>query len=119
MAVPGDPPAPLIWLPAGAGHAVWWLFAPDGAFTGWYVNLERRVHGADVVDVDDQELDIVVAPDRTWAWKEEKSFAEKTGRTRFWTAAEATAIRPLGSSRHGPDHDPPWHVGVRLSTVPP
>lgn len=105
-AVPGDPCVPLInrvadrdalvWQPAGSGHAVWWWFAPDGTFTGWYVNLERRVHGLDSVDVHDQELDLVVAPDRSWTWKDEESFAAKTGRAGFWTAPEALAIRAEG-----------------------
>lgn len=86
----------LVWEPAGAEHAVWWWFAPDGTFTGWYVNLERRVHGAGSVEVHDQELDLVVAPDRSWAWKDEESFVAKTGRTGFWTAQEALAIRAEG-----------------------
>ena len=86
----------LIWQPARAGHAVWWWFGPDGTFSGWYVNLERRVRGAHAVDVHDQELDLVVAADRSWVWKDEESFAAKTGRPGFWTAAEALAIRAEG-----------------------
>jgi hypothetical protein len=86
----------LVWEPAGTGHAVWWWFAPDGTFTGWYVNLERRVHGIASVDVHDHELDLVVAPDRSWVWKDEGSFAAKTGRAGFWTQEEAVVIRAEG-----------------------
>lgn len=86
----------LIWQPARTGHAVWWWFGPDGTFSGWYVNLEQRVHGAHSVDVHDQELDLVVAVDRSWVWKDEESFAAKTGRPGFWTGTEALAIRAEG-----------------------
>ncbi|MGW6687649.1 DUF402 domain-containing protein [Streptomyces sp. NPDC054961] len=86
----------LILQPAGAGHAVWWTFTEEQEFRGWYVNLEsRRREGADV-HVTDQELDITVAPDRAWAWKDEESFAEKTGHPVYWTAAEAAGIRAEG-----------------------
>ncbi|WP_370943215.1 DUF402 domain-containing protein [Amycolatopsis sp. cg5] len=50
--------------------SVWWFFAPE--FTGWYVNLEiplgRTETGFDRID---GVLDLDVAPDGTWCWKDE------------------------------------------------
>lgn len=86
----------LILQPAGAGHAVWWTFTEEQEFRGWYVNLESRGREGEDIHVTDQELDITVAPDRTWAWKDEESFAAKTGHPVYWTAAEADAIRAEG-----------------------
>jgi hypothetical protein len=41
-------------------------------FLGWYVNLEARyVRTAIGVDTTDNSLDVVIAPDRTWRWKDE------------------------------------------------
>ncbi|MCM1972466.1 MULTISPECIES: DUF402 domain-containing protein [unclassified Streptomyces] len=88
----------LILQPAGAGHAVWWSFTPEQEFRSWYVNLESRVRTPDGADVrvTDQELDITVTPDRAWEWKDEESFAAKTGHPVYWTPAEAAAIRAEG-----------------------
>ncbi|GAA2241642.1 DUF402 domain-containing protein [Kitasatospora cystarginea] len=88
----------LIFQPSGAGHAVWWKFAPEPgcAFDGWYVNLERRTRRGDDIDVADQELDLTVAPDGTWRWKDEESFAAKTGHPAYWTAEQAAEVRAEG-----------------------
>ncbi|WP_327304971.1 DUF402 domain-containing protein [Streptomyces sp. NBC_01298] len=88
----------LILQPAGAGHAVWWNFTRGQEFRSWYVTLESRVRTPDGADVHvtDQELDITVTPDRAWEWKDEESFAAKTGHPVYWTAAEADAIRAEG-----------------------
>ncbi|GGZ09212.1 DUF402 domain-containing protein [Streptomyces nitrosporeus] len=93
----------LIHQPAGAGYAVFWFFGRRGRlrghrFRGWYVNLERRVHHGGEIDVIDHELDIEVAPDRGWKWKDERSFEEKTGHPSYWSAEEATAIRAEGAA---------------------
>ena len=51
-------------------------FDEHGTFTGWYVNFElpfvRTPLGFDTRDL---ALDLVVAPDGTWAWKDEEEFA--------------------------------------------
>ena len=56
--------------------SVLWFFEPDGTFRNWYVNLEiprgRTEHTTDRVD---GALDVVVAPDRTWHWKDEDEAA--------------------------------------------
>ena len=63
--VPGRWPmgSALFYQPSGAAHSVLWLFGRRGKFRGWYVNLERRVHHGDDIDIADHELDINVAPD--------------------------------------------------------
>ncbi|MFJ3934639.1 DUF402 domain-containing protein [Streptomyces sp. NPDC090029] len=86
----------LIYQPHGANHAVWWLFSPDQAFLGWYANLERRTRQGRDIHVIDHELDISVAVDRTWEWKDEDSFADKIGHPSYWTAEEAAQIRAEG-----------------------
>jgi hypothetical protein len=66
----------LLLMPHGATHTVTWDWRPDGTFKGWYVNLEtppRRWPGG--VDVHDQVLDVVIAPDRSYAWKDEADLA--------------------------------------------
>jgi hypothetical protein len=88
--------AALLWHPPGAAHSVWWFFR-DGAFTNWYVNLESPAHRhPDGVDVVDHHLDIVVAPDRSWRWKDEDDFAAAIDRPGFWTAEQAGGIRAEG-----------------------
>ncbi|WP_326999938.1 DUF402 domain-containing protein [Dactylosporangium sp. NBC_01737] len=86
----------LLLHPPGAAHSVWWFFA-GGAFAGWYVNLESPAHRRDGgIDIVDHHLDVVVAPDRTWRWKDEDEFTDCIGRPGFWTAEEAAAIRAEG-----------------------
>ncbi|HEY2044742.1 MAG TPA: DUF402 domain-containing protein [Jatrophihabitans sp.] len=90
----------LILMPHGAAHSVWWFFA-DGRFDGWYVNLEDRPSssvggGSAVVDVIDHELDLVVAADRSWEWKDEAELAAVTGLPGYWDEAKAGRIRAEG-----------------------
>jgi hypothetical protein len=87
----------LIWMPAGRAHSVWWFFA-DGEFCGWYVNLEARSgfwrhDGWYGVDLADHELDIVVAPDRSWQWKDEAELEAVTGLPGYWDAGGSAGIR--------------------------
>ncbi|MCD0484897.1 DUF402 domain-containing protein [Streptacidiphilus sp. ASG 303] len=83
----------LIHQPRDGLHAVGWLFTQDLRFDGWYVDLERRIRRGDHIDVIDLEPDLVVAPDRTWRWKDEESSAARTGHPAYWSE-EAEAIRP-------------------------
>jgi hypothetical protein len=90
----------LILLRPGRAQSVWWYFRNE-AFLGWYVNLEDRSplwlrDGVLGVDVWDHELDLVVKPDRSWAWKDEDDLAAVTGQPGYWDEAKAAAIRAEG-----------------------
>jgi hypothetical protein len=86
----------------GEPWSVWWLFdGASGAFQGWYVNLEQpgvrwRDGAVAGLDTADHALDIRVAPDRSWVWKDEDEFAARTGDPDYWDAAEASRIRAAG-----------------------
>ena len=94
-------PGVLMLTPPDAAHSVWWFFTWDGDFAGWYVNLEEpavrwddgHLAGVDIVD---QDLDVWVAPDRSWQWKDEAEFTERLGfRESYWVSDEA-AVRAEG-----------------------
>jgi hypothetical protein len=90
----------LIWMPPGRAHSVWWFFQ-GSEFESWYVNLEARSrfwrHGGEYgVDVIDHELDIVVAPDRSWEWKDEAELDFVTGLPGYWDATGSAGIRAEG-----------------------
>ena len=94
-------PGILQFLPAGADHSVWFFRTDQGTSNGWYVNLEERAVRWDDgdlagVDVTDQDLDIVVTPDRAWRWKDEDEFAERLAvPDHYWVPDEA-AVRAEG-----------------------
>ena len=82
--VPGtwSGPGILKFIPPDGDHSVWFFRTEEGHFKEWYVNLEERAVRWDDgdlagVDVVDQDLDVVVAPDRSWRWKDEDEFAER------------------------------------------
>lgn len=86
----------LILMRPGAAHSVWWFFR-EGGFAGWYVNLETPyTRNADGVDATDQVLDVVVASDRTWVWKDEDEFADRIGRPSYFDRDGADEIRAEG-----------------------
>jgi hypothetical protein len=94
-------PGILLFFPPGADHSVWFFTDERGAFECWYVNLEERavrwddgaVAGVDVVD---QDLDIVVAPDHSWQWKDEDEFAERLAFPEHYWVADGAAVRAEG-----------------------
>ncbi|WP_412539389.1 DUF402 domain-containing protein [Longispora sp. K20-0274] len=99
-------PGVLMLLPPGAACSVWWFLHPDEGFQGWYVNLERpaarwRSGGLCGVDSADDALDVLVAPDRAWSWKDEDEFAERTGHPWYWDEAGAAEIRAEGERMIG------------------
>jgi hypothetical protein len=57
--------------------AVWLFFAEaDWSFQGYYVNLQAPLEASAAgFDTEDYLLDIVVAPDLSWRWKDEDEFA--------------------------------------------
>jgi hypothetical protein len=59
----------------GEWRSTWLQWTPGWEFLGWYVNLQeplRRTRWG--FDVRDLQLDVLVAPDRTWRWKDEDDF---------------------------------------------
>ncbi|GAA1890466.1 DUF402 domain-containing protein [Asanoa iriomotensis] len=95
----------LMYHPADGAPWSIWLFHDEhtGEFTGWYVNLEdpyRRWDddGLAGIDTADHALDILVAPDRSWRWKDEDELAAKTGNADYWDAAGAAQIRANGEA---------------------
>lgn len=95
-------PPLLMFLPAGAAHSVWWFRDPvTERFANWYVNLEepgvRWDDGvAAGVDMVDQDLDVVVRPDLSWAWKDEEEFAERLAFGRHYWVSDPAAVRAEG-----------------------
>ncbi|MDG4829545.1 DUF402 domain-containing protein [Solwaraspora sp. WMMD1047] len=95
-------PPLLKFLPAGAAHSVWWFRDPEtDRFAHWYVNLEEPavrwddgpVAGVDIVD---QDLDVVVGPDRRWRWKDEDEFAERLAHPEHYWVPDEAAVRAEG-----------------------
>jgi hypothetical protein len=85
----------------GHAHSVWWMFNSDFTLNCWYVNIEAppvRWSDKDVAGVDtfDHALDIVVAPDRRWRWKDEDEYLERIGHPAYWTVEQAGEIRAEG-----------------------
>ena len=57
-------------------YSVWKFFGAGSAFLSWYVNFETPVvRTADGVEVNDLQLDLVIAPDGTWRWKDVEHLA--------------------------------------------
>jgi Protein of unknown function (DUF402) len=94
-------PGILKFLPPDVDHSVWLFFDDHGTFANWYVNLEERAvrwDDGDVagVDVVDQDLDVVAAPDRTWAWKDEDEFTERLALPAHYWVTDEAAVRAEG-----------------------
>ena len=95
-------PGVLMFCPAQGAYSVWWFRDDDGRFTGWYVNLEEPAvrwaeGGLAGVDVVDQDLDIGVAPDRSWRWKDEEEFVERLAFAGHYWVADEAAVRAEGA----------------------
>ena len=93
------------------GYSVLWLLRPADAhalgafwrgdrrvFAGWYGDLQAPlVRTAIGFDTSDHVLDVDIAPDGTWVWKDEDEFAAAQ-RLGHFSPAEAAAIRAEGES---------------------
>jgi hypothetical protein len=56
----------------GARHSIWLFWDPPGSFDHWYVNFERTIGwNGDCFDTVDEKLDLIVAPDGSYRWKDE------------------------------------------------
>ncbi len=60
----------------GDAYAAWKFFDRGGLFTHWYINFEAPIvkhvdaSGGGCYDTDDHGIDIVIAADGTWQWKD-------------------------------------------------
>ncbi len=90
-------PHQLIVTRPEAAHAVYLRWRePDWTFEGWYVNLQAPLRRtAAGFTTEDQFLDLVVAPNRLWKWKDEVELELAVARGRL-SAGEAAAIRAEG-----------------------
>jgi Protein of unknown function (DUF402) len=76
--------------------SVWWFFGPDLEFLSWYVNLELPRGRTDTtLDRVDGALDVVVAPDRSWRWKDEDEAEAAVAAGRI-TRADLAGLRAEG-----------------------
>lgn len=94
-------PGLLKFIPPDADHSVWFFRDDEGRFTGWYVNLEERALRWDDgdlagVDVIDQDLDVLVRPDRSWEWKDEDEFTERLAFGEHYWVRDEAAVRAEG-----------------------
>jgi hypothetical protein len=90
-------PGVLEFTPPDAAHSVWWFRTPEGAFAGWYVNLEEPAARWDDghlagVDTVDQDLDIWVEPDRSWRWKDVEEFDERLAFPEYYWVSDGEAV---------------------------
>jgi hypothetical protein len=79
----------------GEGHSVWICWRPDHdpRFSGFYVNFEEPFRRTAIgFDTNDHTLDIVVAPDLSWRWKDQDDFEERV-RQGIYSEAFADKVR--------------------------
>jgi hypothetical protein len=63
--------------PFGAAHSVDLYWRESWDFVCWYVNLQEPLRPTSLgFDTWDQQLDIVVTPDRAWRWKDAEEFKD-------------------------------------------
>jgi hypothetical protein len=83
----------------GAHHSIWlsWDRTEAGrAFHGYYVNLEEPFRRTSVgFDTNDHALDVVVAPDLTWTWKDEDEL-ERRAQSGIYYPDFAARVRAEG-----------------------
>jgi hypothetical protein len=88
----------VLWLARpGAAHAigVFWQ-GDDREFVGWYGNLQAPLQRTPIgFDTSDRVLDVTIAPNRSWQWKDEDEFTIVQERG-VVSSAEAVAIRAEG-----------------------
>jgi len=79
-----------------AAHAVHVMWNCQHDFTGWYVNLQEPLRPTHLgFDFLDQELDIVVAPDLAWRWKDQGHLEQAHG-LGLYSAEQVQSIRQEG-----------------------
>jgi hypothetical protein len=119
----------LMFHPREGAYSVW-FFVDNGVLREWYVNLEEpacRWDDGDAAGVDtiDYDLDIVVAPDRSWHWKDADEFAYHLAYPDVYWVDDAAAVWaegkrvvelvetgrfPFDGTRADHRRDPQWTV---------
>jgi hypothetical protein len=82
----------------GEMHAVWVFWkGKQRQLAAWYLNVQEPFRRSRFgIDTQDLELDIVVAPDGSWRYKDDERLEGWVERGR-WTAAEVAEIRAEAS----------------------
>lgn len=74
---------------------LWWI-PPDWRFGGWYINLQEPIRPTPLgFDYMDRMLDVVIAPDLSWHWKDEDELEEAVALDMV-TPRQAAEIRAEG-----------------------
>ena len=104
----------LVLMRPGDWHAVWVSWLDTGDQLGWYVNLQRPFEviprGFETMDL---ALDVVIATDRTWQWKDEDELATFVD-TGVFDETLAKHLREEGlhvarrAERNEPPFSEPW-----------
>ena len=81
----------------GDAYAVWHFWrGPERDFSCWYLNLQDPFRRTDIgIDTEDHELDVVIEPDGTWAFKDVELLEERVAAGRYSTT-HGGAIRAQG-----------------------
>lgn len=88
----------LMLTPSGAPYAFWAIWNESWEFQEWYVNLQEPLRRTRVgFDTADHVLDVVVASDGGWHWKDEDEL-EAACRSGRFTPADARSIRQAGDA---------------------
>ncbi len=96
----------------GEAHSFWAFWRDeDWKFLGWYVNLQAPLERTSLgFDSEDHILDITVAPDGSWAWKDEGEFEEARKVGRF-TKGEANEILAEAGRASAKIRNREWPLG--------
>lgn len=110
-------PYDTLWVtPGGAAYGVVlrWLPAPEGRrFDGWYVNLQDPLRRSPLgFDSMDHELDLVIAADGRWWWKDEDKLRDAASALRA-DPGFAVAVKMEGRAvlRRFLHNEPPFGEG--------
>ncbi len=83
----------------GRAHSVWLSWQPPAdTFLGYYVNLEEPFRRTSIgFDTNDHSLDVVVAPDWSWSWKDKELFDRQVHDGDFSAELAAEVMREAES----------------------
>lgn len=100
---------------AGRGYSIWLFWRGEGVerrFRGYYVNFEEPFRRTAIgFDTNDHALDLLVAPDLRWTWKDRDEFDERVQQGIYspafaeWVYAQAEQVIGLVERRESPFSD--------------